>query len=357
MMFAWLDGMQGTGHDAILVTVAAAEGSVPREAGARMLVSPTQVWDTIGGGHLEFSAIAFARTMLTQAGAPASLAAHRHLARFALGPTLGQCCGGVVHLAFERITPEAAAALQGIPERLQQGQASWRLTALDSVVAPVIFDANAQVLAGAVPLVMPVLDFDSTNPCRLLRDGAGQRWLLDAWLPQQARLILFGAGHVGAAIVRLLATLPCHITWVDAREDQFSAALTASLPANVTIDVNEEPGSAIDAAPVGASFLVMTHSHALDLQLAQRILERGDAGWFGLIGSRTKRIQFERRLRAYGITDARIAGMTCPIGIDGIDGKAPAVIALAVAAQLQQVWEQQEHRADSAINHTKAAIQ
>ena len=350
MTFDWLDGLQGGGHDAILVTVAAAEGSVPREAGARMLVTPTQVWDTIGGGHLEFSAIAVARDMLgealtsfsTSAALPTSLAVHRHLARFALGPTLGQCCGGVVHLAFERITPVAAAALPALYERWQQGLPGWRLTALDSVQEAVIFDAAGRVVAGAVPAVMPALDFDSTSPCRLLRDGAGQRWLLDAGLPHRARLILFGAGHVGAAIVRVLATLPCHVTWVDARPEQFLTVSAAALPANVTIDINEAPESAVDAAPAGASFLVMTHSHALDLQLAQRILERGDAGWFGLIGSRTKRIQFERRLRFHGVADARIAGMTCPIGIDGIDGKAPAVIALAVAAQLQQIWERQE---------------
>ena len=239
--------------------------------------------------------------------------------------------------------------------RWQQGEDSWRLIPLDTAAVPTLFDAGGNLIDGPAPATLSDLDFDGTRPCRLLRDATGQRWLLSGYLPHRTRLFLFGAGHVGAAIVRVLAELPCQVSWIDPRPDQFPAML----PANVSTEVNEVPESAVAAAPPGASFLVMTHSHPLDQRLAERILGRADAGWFGLIGSRTKRIQFERRLRARGMSDQQIAGMTCPVGIDCIDGKAPALIAIAVAAQLLQVWQrqqaQQERVADILLTPTKAA--
>jgi xanthine dehydrogenase accessory factor len=149
--------------------------------------------------------------------------------------------------------------------------------------------------------------------------------------------MLFGAGHVGAAIVRALAELPCQITWVDEREDMYPE----TLPANTRMEATDIPEALVDAAAPGSCFLVMTHSHALDQRLSERILRRTDVGWFGLIGSKTKRMQFEHRLRERGISMARLSDMVCPIGIPGITGKAPAVIAAAVAAQLLQVWEAQ----------------
>ena len=147
--------------------------------------------------------------------------------------------------------------------------------------------------------------------------------------------MLFGAGHVGAAIVRALAELPCRVTWVDEREDMFPAAL----PANVAVEATDIPEALVAQAAPGTTFLVMTHSHALDLRLAFAILSRPAGDWFGLIGSDTKRRQFEHRLRERGIDAARLAAMVCPIGLPGISDKAPAVIAVAVAAQLLTVWE------------------
>lgn len=168
-----------------------------------------------------------------------------------------------------------------------------------------------------------------------MQDSVGERWLIDPCLAHRPHLMLFGAGHVGAAIVHALADLPCHVTWVDEREDMFPD----SLPANVKMEATDIPEALIDAAPAAASFLVMTHSHALDQRLSERILRRADAGWFGLIGSKTKRMQFENRLRERGIPSERLADMVCPIGIPGISGKAPAVIAASVCAQLLLVWE------------------
>jgi xanthine dehydrogenase accessory factor len=110
----------------------------------------------------------------------------------------------------------------------------------------------------------------------------------------------------------------------------------------VKIEVTDTPEAVVDEAPAGASFLVMTHSHALDQTLSEAILRRDDVGWFGLIGSKTKRMQFEHRLRDRGITPQQLSTMVCPVGVPGITGKAPAVIAASVCAQLLQVWEKEE---------------
>ncbi len=302
----------------VIVTVAVVEGSGPREQGARMLVTPARVTGTIGGGHLEHRAIATARAMLLDARA-------RHFERFALGPSLGQCCGGVVHLAFELADPAQAALLAK-----RRSDDSWRLVALDGAPDSALFDEHGRQLAGS-----PAPLFARHQGAHLMQEQDGRRWLVDPVAAPRVRLLLFGAGHVGAAIVRALAHLPCRVTWVDEREDMFPS----SVPANVTIEATDTPEAAVAAAPAGASYLVMTHSHALDQRLAEAIIARPDTGWFGLIGSKTKRKQFEHRLRARGADEARIGAMVCPIGLPGISNKAPAVIAASVCAQLLTVWE------------------
>lgn len=317
----------------VLVTVASVEGSGPREAGAKMLVTRTGAFDTIGGGHLEMRACELAREMLAMA--PELATSERRLARFALGPSLGQCCGGVVHLAFERVDAGMLGYYECLQCRLQNREDSWRLVALDTAESPVLTNEDGAALAGDVPASLARID--RTQNCHVMTDGCG-RWLVDPCLARRPLLLLFGAGHVGAAVVRALAGLPCDVTWVDEREDLFPEAV----PANVTIEATDTPEAVVDEAPAGSSYLVMTHNHALDQRLAEAILKRKDAGWFGLIGSKTKRMQFEHRLRERGIAPERLASMVCPIGIPGIDGKAPAVIAASVCAQLLQVWEKEE---------------
>lgn len=247
------------GESAVVVTVASTKGSVPRDAGTRMVVSTNGVFGTIGGGHLEFKAIEIAKNMIAAEGS-------RALHRFALGATLGQCCGGVVNLLFE---PVAATA------------------------------------ESDVPVVAPAPDF---------------------------HVVLFGAGHVGRAVVKVLSALSCTIRWVDSREDEFPK----DTPANVNCVCTDAPEDEIDAVSAGSFFLVMTHSHALDQTLSERILRRADFAYFGLIGSHSKRRQFERRLQDRGISTAQLAGMNCPIGVAGIHGKEPATIAIAVAAEMLQ---------------------
>ncbi|SNS84897.1 xanthine dehydrogenase accessory factor [Noviherbaspirillum humi] len=331
-MFAWLDALLAQADAAVLITVAWAEGSVPREAGAKMLVTRDGAFDTIGGGHLEQEAIIHARALLAGEG---SLP---RLRRFALGPTLGQCCGGAVSLAFDCIDDAARAAYRLLAQRLQHGHGGIRASRVDETCASCLLDDAGVPLAGAAFPGLPIQAGIPANAGTCLHQPAdGSRWLIDAIAPPRAHLMLFGAGHVGAAIVNAMAGLPCRITWVDERDDIFPA----TIPANVRVEATDTPEALIDAAPPGTSFLVMTHSHPLDQQLSHRILLRSDFAWFGLIGSRTKRIQFERRLRERGIADAQLARMTCPIGLPGIAGKQPAVIAVAVAAQLLQTWERQ----------------
>ena len=303
---------------AVLVTVAIGEGSVPRGPGTRMLVTQSGLAGTVGGGHLELRAIEIGRAMLADGRA-------RHFERFALGPSLGQCCGGVVHLAFELADPAQATLLA---ERRDVD--SWRLTALDGAVETALFDADGRHLAGPDAPV-----FARTRGTHVMQEQDGRRWLVAQVEAPRAHLVLFGAGHVGAAVVRALAHLPCTVTWVDERDDLFPE----HVPDNVRIEATDAPEDVVAGAPAGASYLVMTHSHALDQRLAEAILARPQVGWFGLIGSHTKRKQFEHRLRARGLDSARIDAMACPIGLPGIAGKEPAVIAASVAAQLLMLWE------------------
>ena len=289
-----------------LVTVAQTEGSTPREPGTRMLVQRDAVTGTIGGGHLELKAIDIARTMLANG-------TERHLERIALGPSLGQCCGGVMHLAFERADPAHLALLKS-------GHDGWRVVALDG--------ASERELLETAPSI-------ATAPDTHVVAIDQRRWLLDRVRAPHDHLLLFGAGHVGAAVIRALADLPCTVTWIDERDDLFPR----DVPANVTVEASDTPEALIAAAPDGASYLVMTHSHALDQRLTEAILARANVFWFGLIGSLTKRRQFEHRLRARGVPEPRISAMVCPIGLPGITNKAPAVIAASVSAQLLMAWQ------------------
>ena len=311
---------------AVLVSVTRARGSVPREVGTWMAVFADSLVGTIGGGHLEWDAITHARTQLQ--------ALFQHPQSWTrdvvLGPSLGQCCGGVAYLSFERVDVTGHAHFTAIRDKLAGNLPCLRQLPLDSAAPPLLAD--------------------DTEDTHLWQDEHGARWLADACRPPAARLYLFGAGHVGAAIVQALAALPCRITWIDEREDMFPAAL----PSNVVVEVTDTPEALVAAAPDDASYLVMTHSHALDQALAEAILRRERVGWFGLIGSATKRVQFERRLQQRGITSSRLTDMVCPIGIQGIAGKEPAVIAIAVAAQLLQVWQAMQARQQSgATQHGK----
>jgi xanthine dehydrogenase accessory factor len=323
------------GRAAVLVSIVAAKGSVPRAAGTRMVVCAEGSSGTIGGGHLEHKAIAIARDLLADCGAPA-------IHRFPLGASLGQCCGGVAQLLFEPLHGSAAWV---------EAVAGMRTAGIEcALVTPVRGDAAAgrRVVTGTTAigtLGSRPLDDEATALARaLLADnaeprlvtlgaGTGLEVFIDVLRRPDFFVVLFGAGHVGRAVVHALAGIDCRIRWIDSRDDAFPA----TMPANVDCVLTDTPEDEVATAPEGAYFLVMTHSHPQDEALAERILARGDFAYFGLIGSASKRRQFERRLQARGTSPSRLAMMTCPIGIAGIAGKEPGVIAIAVAAELLQV--------------------
>ena len=247
---------------AMLVQVLHTQGSVPRERGARMLVSAEAVTGTIGGGHLELQAIRQAQAMLERG------TVEPHDQHYALGPSLGQCCGGALTL-------------------------------------------RTQVLDAAT-----LADWPATQPLFHLQ--------------------LYGAGHVGRAIAQLLERIPCEVRWIDERESEFPTEASAPHIERVCA---EPVAAEVAAAPPGSFYLVLTHSHDLDLGVTQAILQRADFSYLGLIGSATKRARFIHRFEARGVTPELLARITCPIGLPGIAGKAPELIAVAVVAQLLQVVE------------------
>ena len=322
---------------AVLVTVASTKGSVPRAAGTKMLVTEHGVMGTIGGGHLEFTAIAVARRQLDGSNV-------EQLQRFVLGASLGQCCGGVVNLLFEPIAPDAdwvssllASAARGdcvlvTAVRADHAAGSKLIVAAHTVTGTLgsaAHDASATAVARE--------RLGTAGASRLAQlDAGGDRpsptFFFDRIAAPSMHVVLFGAGHVGRALAAVLANIPCSVSWVDSRDDAFPAPCAA----HIKTILSDFPKSEVDATRAGAMFLVMTHSHALDEQLTEQILRRDDFAYFGLIGSLAKRRQFERRLASRGVDPATFERMTCPIGIEGVDGKEPGVIAVAVAAQLLQ---------------------
>jgi xanthine dehydrogenase accessory factor len=247
--FAALADWERTGTPFVLMTLLDAQGSTPRQAGTKMAVSAAKVLGTIGGGALEFEAIALGRELLLKR-------ASRPVTRkWPLGPTLGQCCGGSVTVSFEPILPPALT------------------------------------------------------------------------------LALFGAGHVARALVEVLGPLPHRIDWIDARPDEFPE----TLPPQVAVHVTPHAAAIIPSLPAGCFVLVMTHDHALDLDITAAALTRADLPYVGLIGSATKKARFLKRLAAIGLAEAAAARLVCPIGLPNTGGKDPREIAIATAAQLLQI--------------------
>lgn len=277
----------------VLVSVDRTQGSAPREAGAWMAVFADAVIGTVGGGQLEFQAMAQARAMLVAPGGAADQPAARSalvspsspamaldnavpsgredmVLRYPLGPSLGQCCGGVMHLRYEFIEHARADALA---QRLREAS-------------------------------MPVA--------------------------------LFGGGHVGHALARLLGDLPCDVAWIDSRDGIFPS----TPPGNVVCEFSDPVQSAVRDLRSGSHVLIMSFSHAEDLDILAECLrrqrEKADLASIGLIGSKSKWAAFRHRLEARGFTEAELQRVTSPIGVPGLLGKEPEVIALAVAAQLMQ---------------------
>lgn len=243
----------------VLVTLVGVSGSTPRNSGTKMVITEDNIYDTIGGGHLEHKTIAYAHKMLTAGDET------QQLEHFQLGTNLGQCCGGTASVLFE------------------------------------CFAAST------------------------------------------VNIMLFGAGHVGQALVNILSALPCKVHWVDNREQQFPAASLLQSYHNVKQIVSESPCDEISAMPANSYYIVMTHNHQLDFELCQGILARGDFNYLGLIASDTKWRRFQQRFKHREIDQQQVARMNCPIGLSQVPGKTPMEIAVAIAAEVIALYHQKSH--------------
>lgn len=285
----------------VRVLIASLRGSTPREAGACLLVSPTECFGSIGGGQLEWQAIHTARNWLQQQ--PPLGALQKKI----LGSELGQCCGGVVELWFESWQPAQLQLLRQLQNTDQQLHTRLQGTTLQRWLEP----AQGTGLQ--------------------LSRGPDQLDIIEPLRTPATALQLFGAGHVGQALVRVLEGLPFDLLWIDTRSELFPPSPPPWLRTR-----SHDPLGAIAQAPAGAHYVVMTHDHALDYQLVRGILQRGDAGYLGLIGSASKAARFRRQLRDDGIDAAALQRLRCPVGVAGIHSKLPAAIAVSIAAELLQ---------------------
>lgn len=294
---------------AALVTLAESRGSSPRETGARMVVRPDGGFSgTIGGGALEWSALAEAQALL----AAPDTRAIRRLDK-ALGPDLGQCCGGRVIVTIERLDVRDRDWVATLAEVERAGP-------LTTIGVEDGAHLRRRVLGAGEIEKIPAESYAR------LADGR----VVEHFATQATPLYLFGAGHVGRALSLALAPLPFAVTWIDPRPQGFPQ----HVPANVTCVADAAPVRRLDSAPDGAFVAVMTHSHALDLELVTAALTARRFAYVGLIGSATKRARFVSAMRRIGIPDEVIDTLVCPIGLTEIRDKAPAAIAASIAAQL-----------------------
>lgn len=308
---AVLQHLERSSAPLVRVVVATVRGSAPREPGTCMLVSETGTLGTIGGGNLEWQAIGAARALLT---ADASLECVR-LNRLVLGRELGQCCGGVVQLWLERFT---------------HADLPWLRSA-------------ASALSADSPAILTTELLHNRVTHRLqeasLHTGFHFEWAQAdcAALSERIQLAatpvyLYGAGHVGQALIRVMAELPFQITWIDSRPE----LLPENLPDNVRALCPQSVTDEVATAPHRTRHIVMTHDHALDYAICRAVLAHDDFLWLGLIGSKSKSARFRSRLLRDGVPPERIQRLVCPIGVPGVTSKWPTAIAVAIAAQLLQ---------------------
>lgn len=323
-VFAPLVRLVDRDHVAALVTVIGAKGSTPREAGARMVVSVDgALTGTVGGGRLELEAMERALSAMHR-----SRDGSERL-DLALGPSVGQCCGGAVSLMIETFTKARIDVLR----------------ALAAAEAAGPFQTVAEV-AGSSPVDRRIVGTDRLDPTASI-DSEGR--VEESFGEPLRQLLLFGAGHVGRAVVLALAPLPFRIRWIDNRDSAFPDLPLARLDKVVT----GTPATELSAAPSDALVLIMTHDHGLDLDILNAALSEDRFAYIGLIGSRTKRARFEHRLEELGHDAVRARAFTCPIGVPGITSKEPAHIAVAVVAELLIVDEKTRRTAAG----TNAAVQ
>jgi len=326
----WIDELSDLtagGERVVVVTVAGIRGSAPREVGAKMIVTDNETIGTIGGGQLEYQCTRIAFDMLGGVDAP-------DLRKFPLGSSMGQCCGGVVDILFEPIAKGLPGWLQDLRALHGQREPAVIATHLAGEQIKCVITADNTFGSAAAEIGDKVLGKARYGLEAGRIAHRSDDWLLELVVSSDFNIAVFGAGHVGSAVVQSLSALDCNIRWIDSRRNIFRQT-----PTNVRAIESLEPSLEVAAMPADSCFLVMTHSHALDFDICDRILKRDDAAYCGLIGSRSKRRRFEKRYREQGMPPDVIATLVCPIGVDGISGKKPAEIAVAASAEVLQAYE------------------
>ena len=279
------------------------KGSAPREAGAMMLITVDDIWQTIGGGTLEFTVMAQAREMLADKAAGPW---RRMVVRAALGPDMGQCCGGQVTVLLERFGRDEDAGLLTL--------------------------ADCRYLAHPTQGNAPLADAGAAAPGL---DRQANCFVAPVALPGRP-VFLYGAGHIGRALAPHLAALQLDVHWVDVEDSRFPA----TIPEDVRRVMAADPTVIAAHAPDKAIHLVVTHNHALDEAICHAVLSGGGFARLGLIGSATKAARFRSRLAKAGIAEAALDRLVCPVGLASITGKHPARVALSIAAGVA-IWQQE----------------
>jgi xanthine dehydrogenase accessory factor len=297
-----------------LLSVVGAAGSVPRETGARIVLRPDGgFYGSIGGGRLEYEAIAAARAALQDGRGRAQFR------DWPLGPNLGQCCGGLVKTLTETFDMRDMPAVR----RLEEAEKAGAFVTTSRV------DDDGRIARMLAPRGA-ACKYEEVTAGRFAKTPF-QEHFGEATTP----VLLFGAGHVGRAVVLALAPLPFTVRWIDSRTDQFAQYVPQNAVTVCTDAVERE----LAEAPRDAMVIVMTHSHPLDFDITVAALRRRTFDFVGLIGSETKRARFTSFARQMGVAESDIDRLVCPIGVTEIKGKEPAVIAAALAAQLLIVSE------------------
>ena len=299
-MTNWVSLVQKAGgHHAAAchVVISEVKGSSPREVGADMVVTATGFEGTIGGGQLEFEALHIAQQLIASA-----TQFTRQWRQFALGPSLGQCCGGAVTLCFVLYVPDNVDALS----QLAAAHAIYHERQTQTFPYP--YEGTDKVAA---------------------KDG----FILSQ--PQKPlHLYIYGAGHVGRALVSATAELGLVRYWVDDDDSRFPSAM----PPDIEKIVAQNMASIARYAAPDSFHIIMSYSHQIDEAIAYEVLQRDAFLQIGMIGSHTKAQRMASRLAKANIASDQIARLHCPIGIQGIKQKAPAFVALSIAAQIAQ-WQ------------------
>lgn len=310
----------------VRVTVTHCLGSSPREAGAHMIVAADDFEGSIGGGKLEFLALQQARAMLKK-DTGQQTCWPRQTENFVLGTELRQCCGGVVWLLFEYFDDNHQQALTRQAKALLPGD--FLIHDINGE-GPLLVSSGDMATIERFSILAQALDEVPAGPL-MLKDQQGRaQWFIEPAQPVSPPLVIYGAGHVGRALVRVLEGTPFDISWVDINKQRFPAHIREGVKRVIAAD----PADHARTVEAGAFHVVMTHSHQIDLQICRNVLQTDQSGFLGLIGSETKKTKFLNRLRKDGLSDRALNVFHCPVGLGDWSGKQPSIIAISIAAQL-----------------------